>query len=71
MSEVISIRVSREIKIKMKKIPINWSDEIRKFIEKKIREYELLELLNKIEKNAKNRVVKYDSSKFIREDREK
>jgi len=55
----------------MKKIPINWSDEIRKFIEKKIREYELLELLNKIEKNAKNRVVKYDSSKFIREDREK
>jgi len=71
VSEVISIRVSREIKIKMKKIPINWSDEIRKFIEKKIREYELLELLNKIEKNAKNRVVKYDSSKFIREDREK
>ncbi|RLE78669.1 MAG: hypothetical protein DRJ52_10040 [Thermoprotei archaeon] len=69
MSEIINIRVPREIRLKMKKVPINWSSEIRRFIEKKIREYELLKLLNRIESRAKDRVVKCDSTDFIREDR--
>ncbi|ABN70683.1 hypothetical protein Smar_1599 [Staphylothermus marinus F1] len=34
-STIISIRIPREPKGKMKKTNINWSDEIRKFIEKR------------------------------------
>ncbi|ADI31918.1 hypothetical protein Shell_0805 [Staphylothermus hellenicus DSM 12710] len=32
---IISIRIPEELKEKMGKININWSEEIRKFIEKK------------------------------------
>lgn len=37
--EVISFRIPSELKKEMKKIDINWSEEIRKFIEAKVREY--------------------------------
>lgn len=60
-STIISIRIPREPKGKMKKININWSDEIRKFIEKKIRNYELLEAFEEISSRAKRRRVRVNS----------
>ncbi len=40
MSEVISFKVKREIKREMEKLKneVNWPDELRKFVELKIRE---------------------------------
>ncbi len=47
--DVISVRVPRELKKMMKEIDINWSEEIRKFIEKRIREYKRLKALEEID----------------------
>ena len=42
MSSVISFKVKREVKEKMKKFKdrVNWADELRKFVEERIRELE-------------------------------
>ncbi len=47
--DVISVRVPRELKKMMKEVNINWSEEIRKFIEKRIREYRRLKALEEID----------------------
>ncbi len=70
-STVITIRIPKELKEKMKKININWSEEIRRFIEEKIRSYELLETFEKIRRRAKKRKVRVDSTVLIREDRDR
>lgn len=53
MSSIISIRVPSEIKREMDKLKgeINWSEEIREFIKKKIEEYK--------KKNALQEVVTF------------
>jgi len=40
------------LKEKMRRYRINWSEEIRRFIENRIRALELLEILNEIESRA-------------------
>lgn len=40
MSEVLSVKVPKEIKKKMKQVPIRWSEIVRKAIEEKLRDYE-------------------------------
>jgi len=47
--DVISVRVPSELKKAMKEIDINWSEEIRKFIEKKVREYGKVKALEEID----------------------
>ncbi|RLG82134.1 MAG: hypothetical protein DRO40_08375 [Thermoprotei archaeon] len=69
-SVVITIRIPRELREKMKKVDINWSEEIRKFIEERIKRYELLEAFEEIRTKARKRRVKIDSTLLIREDRE-
>jgi len=46
---VVSIRIPDELKAKMKEVNINWSEEIRRFIEMKIREQEKRKLLDEID----------------------
>ncbi len=70
MSDIVSIRVPKELKEKMRKYRIDWSREIREFIEERIRTLELLELLESIEEKAKKRRTRVDSAKLIREARE-
>ena len=70
MSDVVSIRVPKELKEKMRKYRIDWSREIREFIEERIRALELLELLESIEEKAKKRRTRVDSAELIREARE-
>ncbi len=55
----------------MKKINIDWSEEIRKFIEEKVRKYELLETFKEIRAKARKRKVRIDSTLLIREDRDR
>ena len=69
MSEVVSVRVPKELKEKMKKYNIDWSREIKGFIEEKVRTLELLEVIDDIEVRAGERKTKVDSTKLIRESR--
>lgn len=40
MSEVLSVKVPKEIKKRMKQVPLKWSEVIREAIQEKLREYE-------------------------------
>jgi len=71
---VYTVRIPRSLREKMKKINIKWSEEIRKFIENKVRHETYRMAMESIEKvNLKfvhRRTVK-PSWMLIREDRER
>lgn len=71
MSTTITIRIPRELKEKMKQNPAEWSEEVRNFIEERIKHLELLKTLQEIEPRAEKRQTKTDSTTLIREDRER
>ena len=70
VSDVVSIRVPRELKEKMRRYRVDWSKEIREFIEERIRVLEFLEILDDIERKAERRRTRVDSVELIREARE-
>lgn len=57
MSEVVSFKVKKEIKEKMVKYKdrVNWADELRKFVEEKIKQLEaeenFIKILKELEKS--------------------
>ena len=69
-SDLIVIRVPKKLKKRMKNARINWSEEIRAFIERRLRSYELYNMLKTIRERSGKRKVFTDSTKLIREDRE-
>ncbi len=71
MSTTITIRIPRELKEKMKQNPAEWSEEVRQFIEEKIRNLELQRTLKEIEPRTQKRQVRTDSTTLIREDRQR
>ena len=71
MSSTITIRVTRELKEKMKKTPAKWSDEIRTFIEDRVKHLELMEAIEEIGLSAEKRRLTIDSTELIRADRER
>ncbi len=71
VSTTITIRIPRELKERMKQNLAQWSAEIRRFIEQRVRSLELQKTLKKIEPKAQKRHVKTDSTVLIREDRER
>ena len=70
-SVVLTIRIPRELKERMRRIDANWSEEIRRFIEERVRMYELLKLAEEVRGRARERRVEADSTVLIREDRER
>jgi len=70
--EVISFRIPRDLKKAMKEIEINWSDEIRRFIEAKIREYKRKRVLEEIDAllSGLPRVERGVAASYVREDRD-
>lgn len=70
MSDVVSVRVSRKLKEKMRRYRVDWSEEIRRFLEERVRVLELLEVLDSIEEKAEKRRTRVDSVKLIGETRE-
>ncbi|HIP89514.1 MAG TPA: hypothetical protein EYH24_06250 [Thermococcus paralvinellae] len=70
--EVVSFRIPHELKRKMKKVDINWSEEIRKFIEAKVREYRKKKALEEIDIMLANlpKIEKGTVRKYVREDRD-
>ena len=71
MSEVITVRVPKELREKMRKYENGWSEEIRNFIERRVQQLELRELIDEIAEDPRRPTVKGDSTRLIREDRER
>jgi hypothetical protein len=71
MSTTFTIRIPRELKEKMKENPAEWSEEVRNFIEQRVKQIELIKTLQEIESEAEKRQTKIDSTILIREDRER
>lgn len=72
---VISFKVKKEIKEKMEKYKdrVNWAEELRKFVEERVRQLEAEENMERIVKELKNLefdVPKGFSKKSVREDRD-
>ncbi len=71
VNEVVSIRIPKELKKKMKEIKINWSEEIRAFIEEKVREYTRIKKLNEIDEMLSGiSTRKRCAARYVREDRD-
>ena len=70
--DVISFRLPKEVKENMKEIDINWSKEMRKFIERTVRDYKKEQSIKKIESMLQilPRTNKGTASKYVREDRD-
>jgi predicted transcriptional regulator len=71
MSTTFTIRIPRELKEKMDKNPAEWSQEVRDFLEERVRQIELMKTLQEMEPRAEKRRTKTDSTQLIREDRER
>ena len=71
MSTTITIRIPRELKEKMKENPQEWSEEVRNFIEQRVRNLELQKTLEEVGTRAEKTCAKIDSTTLIREDRER
>ena len=75
LSEVVSFKVKREVKKKMKmyRDRINWAEELRRFVEDKIKELEahdnLQRVMDELER-ASWSVPKGFSQRSVREDRD-
>jgi hypothetical protein len=70
MSSTITLRLPRELKEKIRRHPRPWSEELRTYIELRIRSLELIEALDEIEARAETRLTP-DSTPLIREDRKR
>ena len=74
MSVTVSFRIPKKLKEKMDALrgTINWSEEVRKFIENRIREYEQARAIEELEKiiNRLPEVPKGTVTKYVREDRD-
>lgn len=71
MSETFSVRIPRELKEKIQANPADWSQEVRNFLAERVKQMELLKILDEIETRAEKRKTKIDSVTLIREDRER
>ncbi len=57
------------MKERMKRFRVEWSEEIRRFIEGQIKRLELIEVVEDVWLRAERRPVRVDSTVLIREDR--
>ena len=71
MLSTFTVRIPQELKEKMKELPAEWSEEVRNFIEERVKHLELTKTIEEIEMRAKKRQLTVDSTTLIREDRER
>jgi len=70
---VVTVRVPDELKLKMKELDINWSEEIREFIRRRIDEEERRRKMNEALEILKRTPVSVErgfAAKSVREDRD-
>jgi len=71
VSSTYTIRLPEDLREKMKRANADWGEEIRSFIEERVRCLELAELIEEIGVRASERKLVVDSTSLIREDRER
>jgi hypothetical protein len=71
MSETFSVRIPRELKEKIDQNPADWSQEVRNFLTERVKQLELLKILQQLDSQPNTRKTKVDSTLLIREDRER
>jgi hypothetical protein len=71
MSETFSVRIPRELKEKIEANPADWSQEVRNFLDERVKQLELLKTLKELDSQPDRRKTKTDSTQLIREDRER
>jgi post-segregation antitoxin (ccd killing protein) len=72
MSEIITVRVPKELREKMKKYKVKWSEVIREAIAEHIKKLELMEAAQVSDEiREKTLLGVYDSMKIIKKDRGK
>lgn len=71
--DTISFRVPKKLKEDMKKVGINWSQEMRKFIERRVQQSKKEEAMKKIDSalDILPGAEKGTASKYVREDRDR
>ena len=70
---IVTVRVPDELKVKMKELDINWSEEIREFIRRRIDEEERRRKMNEALEILKRTPVSVErgfAAKSVREDRD-
>ena len=69
MSTVVSFRIPRELKEKMRELGefVNWSGEVRKFLEEKVKEYSRKKALREVRSVIESLP---EVPKYVREDRD-
>lgn len=74
MADIVSVRVPHELKREMDRLKedINWSQEIREFIKKRIEEYKKREVLEEVVEYIKSlpEAPKGTVQQLVREDRD-
>jgi hypothetical protein len=71
MSETFSVRIPKELKEKIEANPADWSQEVRNFLTERVKQLELLKILQELDSQPNKRKTKIDSTQLIREDRER
>ena len=73
MSVVIGVRIPKRLKEEIEKLGINYSEEIRQYLEKRVREERARRLIARIEALRKKikPIEENLSAELIREDRDK
>jgi hypothetical protein len=55
MSDVVCVRIPRELRERMRRLKdVNWSDVIRRFIEKTVSRYEVEEVIRRVEEDLRD-----------------
>jgi len=74
LSVTVSFRIPKELKRKMDELRgiVNWSEEVRKFLESRVREYEQLKAIEELERLIESipSSPKGTASRYVREDRD-
>ncbi len=74
MSVTVSFRIPKELKKRMDALrcSVNWSEEVRRFLEQRVRELEQLRAIDELEELIKTlpEVHRGTASKYVREDRD-
>jgi hypothetical protein len=65
-TEVITLRVPKGTKESMKRLHVNWSEDIREHIQDRVRAAKLLNLLKGLRKSSKKIQIQGDSTSIIR-----
>ncbi len=70
--EVISFRIPKDLKQQLKEVDLNWSAEVRGFVEARVRDYKREKALKEIDALLKDvpRPESGTASRYVREDRE-